>query len=61
MCAHPLFKYLTASAPGIFGTRAIKWNFTKFLISRDGRIVRRYAPMLPPGALNGEIERLLSR
>jgi len=42
--AHPLFKALKAEAPGVLGTRAIKWNFTKFLVSRDGRAIRRFAP-----------------
>lgn len=57
--AHPLFKYLTAQAPGILGTRAIKWNFTKFLVARDGRVVERYAPNTGPDAIAPAIERLL--
>ncbi|MER3547315.1 MAG: glutathione peroxidase, partial [Rhodanobacteraceae bacterium] len=42
--AHPLYKYLKHEAPGVLGSEAIKWNFTKFLIDRDGKVVRRYAP-----------------
>lgn len=57
--AHPLFKYLTEQAPGILGTRAIKWNFTKFLVDRNGRVLERYAPNTPPDAIAPAIERLL--
>ncbi len=57
--AHPLYRYLTSEAPGLFGTKAIKWNFTKFLISRDGNEIERYAPATKPEELEGEIERLL--
>src|SRR6218665_3714699 len=42
--AHPLYQWLTAEAPGLLGSKAIKWNFTKFLVGRDGRVIRRYAP-----------------
>jgi glutathione peroxidase len=42
--AHPLYQWLTAEAPGILGSKAIKWNFTKFLVGRDGRVIKRYAP-----------------
>src|SRR5882672_4942633 len=58
--AHPLYRWLTHSAPGILGIEAIKWNFTKFLIGRDGRIFKRYAPQTTPGAIEGDIESLLS-
>ena len=58
--AHPLYKWLTHSAPGILGTEAIKWNFTKFLVGRDGRIFKRYATATKPAALEGDIERLLA-
>lgn len=58
--AHPLYRWLTHEAPGILGTEQIKWNFTKFLIGRDGRIVRRYAPQTEPRALEGDIEALLT-
>jgi glutathione peroxidase len=58
--AHPLFQYLTKAAPGFLGLRAIKWNFTKFLISRSGSPVKRYAPMTPPEKLAAAIEALLA-
>lgn len=57
--AHPLFKWLTAAKPGIFGTRWIKWNFTKFLISRDGVALRRYGSWTRPGAIAADIDGLL--
>jgi len=57
--AHPLFKYLKAEAPGILGTRAIKWNFTKFLVDRNGKVVARYAPRDKPEDLAADIDRLL--
>lgn len=56
--AHPLFNWLTAQLPGIFG-RKIKWNFTKFLIGRDGKPLRRYAPITKPEKLEGDIRRAL--
>jgi glutathione peroxidase len=58
--AHPLYQYLTRSAPGLLGTAAIKWNFTKFLVARNGEVVARYAPTTKPADLTAEIERLLS-
>jgi glutathione peroxidase len=58
--AHPLFKALKSEAPGLLGTRAIKWNFTKFLIDREGRVVKRYAPTDRPAELAKDIERLLA-
>ncbi|WP_261527646.1 glutathione peroxidase [Burkholderia multivorans] len=57
--AHPLYRYLTDESPGIFGLKAIKWNFTKFLIDRDGRIVKRYAPSTKPEDIATDIEKLL--
>ena len=57
--AHPLFVELKRRAPGVLGTEAIKWNFTKFLIDRQGRVVDRYAPNTDPLEIAGEIERLL--
>ena len=57
--AHPLFAYLEREARGMLGTRAIKWNFTKFLVSRDGRVLHRYAPMLHPDKIRADIERAL--
>jgi glutathione peroxidase len=57
--AHPLYRFLTRMKPGLLGTRRIKWNFTKFLVDRSGRVVGRYAPSKDPKALAGAIERLL--
>ena len=57
--AHPLYKWLKESAPGILGSEAIKWNFTKFLIGRDGSVVERYAPTTEPADIAGDIEKLL--
>jgi glutathione peroxidase len=55
----PLFDWLKDEAPGLMGTKSIKWNFTKFLIDRDGKVVRRYAPADKPAALERDIEALL--
>jgi glutathione peroxidase len=57
--AHPLFVELKHSAPGIFGSESIKWNFTKFLVDREGRVVKRYAPKTPPQKLEADINALL--
>jgi len=57
--AAPLYQWLKAEAPGIFGTRRVKWNFTKFLICRDGKVVRRYAPTVKPGKVEADIVALL--
>ena len=57
--AHPLYKYLTASAPGALGTEAIKWNFTKFLIDRQGKVVKRYAPNVEPSHIESDIDKVL--
>ncbi len=57
--AHPLFKYLASEAPGLLGSKAIKWNFTKFLVDRQGRVLRRYAPTTEPAQIAGDIEALL--
>jgi Glutathione peroxidase len=57
--APPLWNWLKAEAPGVLGTKGIKWNFTKFLIDRDGKVVRRYAPTDKPAALDEDIARLL--
>lgn len=56
---HPLFQYLKSKAPGIFGSQNIKWNFTKFLIGRDGKVVKRYSPLIAPSAIKADIEALL--
>ena len=58
--AHPLYKALKREAPGLFGTQAIKWNFTKFLIDMEGRVVGRFAPTDRPEDLAGKIEPLLA-
>ena len=58
--AHPLFQWLKAAAPGLLGTKDIKWNFTKFLVGRDGKVVDRYAPTTKPEALAGTVEKLLA-
>jgi glutathione peroxidase len=58
--AHPLFKWLKAEAPGVLGSEAIKWNFTKFLVAKDGRVLKRYASMDAPAKLTGDIEAALA-
>ena len=58
--AHPLFQWLTHIAPGILGTEVVKWNFTKFLVDRDGKLVQRFAPIDKPQAIAADIERLLA-
>jgi len=58
--AHPLWKWLTAAAPGILGTQAVKWNFTKFLVGKDGRVLKRYAPNDTPESLKKDIEAALA-
>ncbi|MBX9952048.1 MAG: glutathione peroxidase [Candidatus Obscuribacterales bacterium] len=59
--AHPLYKYLTSSAPGVLGTENIKWNFTKFLVGRDGKVFKRYAPQVEPKEMAKDIEQLLAQ
>ena len=58
--AHPLYRWLEAQAPGLLGSKAIKWNFTKFLIDRDGQVIRRYAPQDAPAKLAHDIETALN-
>jgi glutathione peroxidase len=58
--AHPLFKHLKSEAPGLMGTEAIKWNFTKFLVRKDGTVFKRYAPQTEPKELMKDIEKLLA-
>ena len=58
--AHPLYRWLTAEKPGVLGTQAIKWNFTKFLVRRDGTVYKRYAPTTRPEELRADIETLLA-
>lgn len=58
--AHPLYKFLTSTKPGILGTEGIKWNFTKFLIDKNGEPVKRYASTTKPEDIVGDIEKLLA-
>ena len=58
--AHPLWKWLTAEAPGILGSKGVKWNFTKFLVGRDGKVLKRYAPTDKPVSLMADIEAALA-
>lgn len=57
--SHPLFNFLKAHAPGIFGTKGIKWNFTKFLVNRDGTIIKRYSPKTKPEEITADIKQML--
>ena len=58
--AHPLWKWLTAEAPGLLGSKAVKWNFTKFLVGKDGSVIKRYAPNDAPQSLRSDIESALA-
>lgn len=58
--AHPLYRLLKSSAPGVLGSEAIKWNFTKFLVGRDGKVVKRYAPATKPEKIEQDIETALA-
>lgn len=57
--ASPLFDWMKAEAPGLMGSKAIKWNFTKFLIDREGNVVKRYGPADAPATIAKDIEKLL--
>lgn len=57
--AHPLYKYLKSASPGILGTEAIKWNFTKFLIDKNGNVVKRYGSMDTPEKIEKDVEAIL--
>lgn len=57
--AAPVYQFLKSSAPGILGTEAIKWNFTKFLVNQEGQVVERFAPQSEPESISGPIEKLL--
>ena len=59
--ADPLYQWLVKEAPGILGTKSIKWNFTKFLVGRDGRVLGRYAPTDTPKGLNDDVARALAQ
>lgn len=58
--AHPLYQWLAAQAPGLLGSKSIKWNFTKFLVAKDGRVLKRYAPTDTPASLASDIEAALA-
>lgn len=58
--AHPLYLWLCAEAPGLLGSKAIKWNFTKFLVGKDGQVLKRYAPQDNPASLAKDIEAALA-
>ncbi len=58
--AHPLFAWLKDEAPGLLGSKGIKWNFTKFLVGRDGRVIKRYAPQDAPAKIASDIEAALA-
>jgi glutathione peroxidase len=58
--AHPLYQWLASEAPGLLGSKSIKWNFTKFLVNRDGQVTKRYAPTDTPQSMADDIEALLA-
>lgn len=58
--AHPLYQWLSAEAPGLLGSKAIKWNFTKFLVGKDGSVLKRYAPTDTPAGMGKDIETALA-
>ncbi len=58
--AHPLYQWLEAEAPGLLGSKSIKWNFTKFLLGKDGTVLKRYAPTDTPASLASDIEAALA-
>ena len=58
--AHPLYQWLSAEAPGLLGSKAIKWNFTKFLVGKDGAVIKRYAPTDKPESMAQDIEAALA-
>ena len=58
--AHPLYRWLTQEKPGLLGSKAIKWNFTKFLVARDGTVLKRYAPQEAPESLAQDVEAALA-
>jgi glutathione peroxidase len=58
--AHPLYQWLSKEAPGLLGSKSIKWNFTKFLVGKDGSVLKRYAPTDTPQSLAKDIEKALA-
>lgn len=59
--ADPVYKFLKEEAPGLLGTELIKWNFTKFLIGKDGKVINRYAPQTEPQSMESDIEKALAK
>lgn len=57
--AHPLFKYLSTEAPGVLGSKSVKWNFTKFLVDQEGRVLKRFSPQTTPDQIEEDIAKLL--
>jgi len=57
--AHPLFKYLSKEAPGVLGSKSVKWNFTKFLVDQEGRVLKRFSPQTTPAQIEADIAKLL--
>ncbi|MGM9922850.1 MAG: glutathione peroxidase [Bacillus sp. (in: firmicutes)] len=57
--AHPLYKYLTQEVPGVMGLKGVKWNFTKFLVDRNGKVVNRFSPQTKPFDIEAEVVKLL--
>ncbi len=57
--AHPLYKYLKKESKGILGTESVKWNFTKFLVDKTGKVLERYAPNVKPEELEGDLTKVL--
>jgi glutathione peroxidase len=57
--AHPLFKYLSKEAPGVLGSKSVKWNFTKFLVDQEGHVLKRFAPSTTPDQIEADIAKLL--
>ena len=58
--AHPLYQWLASTAPGLLGSKSIKWNFTKFLVGKDGKVIKRYAPTDTPASLEKDIAAALA-
>jgi glutathione peroxidase len=58
--AEPLFQFLKQQAPGVLGTEMIKWNFTKFLVNKQGQVIKRFAPTTEPAEIESEIQKLLT-
>lgn len=57
--AHPLFKYLSKEAPGVLGSKSVKWNFTKFLVDQEGLVLKRFSPQTTPDQIEADIAKLL--